>query len=94
MVAAVPPLAWLWRRGTESGLQANSSAPGGLNPCFADRLVEFAQRGFKLLPAALGQVGFLLVEQTVGEGVLAGGVRGYGLLDQMFPADHAVLMIA
>src|SRR5690625_1311379 len=36
----------------------------------------------------------LLVEQTVGERVLAGGVRSVGLLSQMFAADHAVLMFA
>src|SRR5258705_13910819 len=60
---------------------------------FAHRLVEFAERAVELPTATLGQVGLLLVEQTVREGVFAGGVRGFGLLNQMLPADHAVLMV-
>src|SRR5258707_1750056 len=62
-------------------------------PRFAHRLVQFAQLDVELPTATLGQVGLLLVEQTVREGVFAGGVRGFGLLNQMLPADHAVLVI-
>ena len=80
MVAAAPPLL-ASATGNRIRLQANSPA---LQPLSVPRLVhrfgEFAQRGVQLPTAAFGQLGLPLVQQTVGEGVLAGGVRGFGLL--------------
>jgi hypothetical protein len=85
MVVAVPSLVKPRRWGTESGLQANSSAPPvwlpGRLARFAHRLVELVEGGVELRPGTVGKVGLLLEQQPVGECVLAGGVRGLDLLN-------------
>ena len=60
----------------------------------ADGAAQLAQRVVELFAAADRQLLLLAVQNTVGEGVFAGCVRGIGLLEQMDAADHAVLMIA
>ena len=42
---------------------------------FADRLVEFAQRGVPWLRQLSAKFALLLIEQSISEGVLARGVR-------------------
>ncbi len=49
----------------------------------ADRLVQFSQCALELVSPSLGEVVFLLVQQPVGESILAGGVRQCSLLAQM-----------
>ena len=62
-------------------------------PRFLHCLGKFAQRGVQLMMAAFGQLDLALEQQTVGESVLAGNVRGFGLRNQVFTADDAVLVI-
>ena len=71
MVAAAP----LPRRGTESGLQASSSA---LPAALADGAPQCLERIAELVFAVQRHLGLPLVEHPVGEGVLTGGVRGVG----------------
>ena len=68
----------------------------GLSQGFAPthHLSSLRSAASQLLAATLGQVGLLLIEQAVGEGVLARRVRGFGLVTEMLAADHAVLVIA
>ena len=86
MVAAAPPL--LKRGGGEQNPAYRPTRPplgrGFSAVSLRTGFGEFAQRGIELLTAALGQLGLPLIEQTVGEGVLAGRMRSFGLLNQMF----------
>lgn len=72
MVAAAP----LPRRGTESGLQANSSAPTPTS--LVDGASQRLERISELVFAVQRHLRLTLVQHPVGEGVLAGGVRGVG----------------
>ena len=79
MVAASPPPRR--QRGTESGLNASSSAPGPSGP--TDGLVQLLECIVEQVFASLREVALLLIEQSVGESVLAGGVRQPGLPNQV-----------
>src|SRR4029450_9198458 len=59
----------------------------------AYRPVQHPQRVVELLAGAPRQVVLQLVEQPIGKGVLACGLRGLGLAAQMGTADHTVLMV-
>jgi hypothetical protein len=78
VAASPPPRRW---RGTESGLQASSSALRPSGP--PDGLVQLLQCVAELVLAALREVVLLLIEQAVGEGVLTGGVGQPGLPTQV-----------
>src|ERR1700743_2550043 len=72
-------------------LTGQLARPVGSVRQLAHRFVKLAQPGLKLPAGIERQLTFLLVEQAVGEGVLARGVSGLRLLRQLLAADHTVL---
>src|SRR6476659_3338050 len=70
------------------------SVPRERSVCLTNRLVQFLQRAVELLARGARQLVLTGIQQAVGEGVFARRVRDLGLLAQMRPAHHAVLMVA
>ena len=61
---------------------------------FSHARAQRGERVAELIAAAVGQFLLALVEDAVGEGVLAGGMRRIGGPQQVHPADRTVLVIA